>query len=89
MQPRRIYNDQVALDAAGKLLDVYRAGGRFAAVVEPKIIELDENRVDLVFEVDEGPLIKINSIVFSGNQNFSDRALSQAIVSREQRWWAF
>ena len=89
VQPRRVYNRQVALDAAAKLLDVYRAGGRFAAVVEPKIIELDENRVDLVFEVDEGPLIKINSIVFSGNQNFSDRALSQAIVSREKRWWAF
>ena len=89
VQPRRIYNRQVALDAAAKLLDVYRAGGRFAAVVEPKIIELDENRVDLVFEVDEGPLIKINSIIFSGNQNFSDRALSQAIASREQRWWAF
>jgi outer membrane protein insertion porin family len=89
LQPRRIYNRQVALDAAAKLLDVYRASGRFAAVVEPKIIELDENRVDLVFEVDEGPLIKINSIVFSGNQNFSDRALGQAIVSREQRWWAF
>ena len=89
VQPRRIYNRQVALDTAAKLLDVYRASGRFAAVVEPKIIELDENRVDLVFEVDEGPLIKINSIVFSGNQNFSDRALGQAIVSREQRWWAF
>ena len=89
VQPRRIYNRQVALDAAAKLLDVYRASGRFAAFVEPKMIELDENRVDLVFEVDEGPLIKINSIVFSGNQNFSDRALGQAIVSREQRWWAF
>ena len=89
VQPRRVYNRQVALDAAAKILDVYRAGGRFAAVVESKIIELDENRVDLVFEVDEGPLIKINSLVFSGNQNFSDRALSQAIVSREKRWWAF
>ena len=89
VQPRRIYNRQLALDSAGKLLEVYQAGGRFAAAVEPKIIELDENRIDLVFEVDEGPLIKINSIVFSGNQKFSDRALSQAIVSREKRWWAF
>jgi outer membrane protein insertion porin family len=89
VQSRRVYNRQVALDAAAKLLDIYRAGGRYAAVVEPKIIELDGNRVDLVFEVDEGPLIKIESIVFSGNQNFSDIALSQTIVSREQRWWAF
>jgi outer membrane protein insertion porin family len=89
VQPRRVYDRQLALDAAAKLLDVYRAGGRFGAVVEPKIIELNDNRVDLVFEVDEGPLIKIETIVFSGNKNFSDAALTQAIVSRERRWWAF
>ena len=89
VQPRRVYNRKVAMDATRQLLDVYRAGGRFAAVIEPKIIQLDENRVDLVFEVNEGPLIKINSIAFSGNKSFSDRALRQAIASRETRWWAF
>ena len=89
VQPRRVYDRQLALDAVAKLLDVYRAGGRFGAVVEPKIIELNDNRVDLVFEVDEGPLIKIETIVFSGNKNFSDAALTQVIVSRERRWWAF
>ena len=89
VQPRRIYNRKLAIDATRQLLDVYRAGGRFAAVIEPKIIQLDENRVDLVFEVNEGPLIKINSISFSGNESFSDRELRQAIASRETRWWAF
>jgi outer membrane protein insertion porin family len=89
VQPRRVYDRKLALGAAAKLLDVYRAGGRFGAVVEPKIIKLNDNRVDLVFEVDEGPLIKIETIVFSGNKNFSDAALTQAIVSRERRWWAF
>jgi outer membrane protein insertion porin family len=89
VQPRRVYDRKLALGAAAKLLDVYRAGGRFGAVVEPKIIKLNDNRVDLVFEVDEGPLIKIETIVFSGNKNFSDAALRQAIVSRERRWWAF
>ena len=89
VQPRRVYNRKVAIDATRQLIDVYRAGGRFAAVIEPKIIQLDENRVDLVFEVNEGPLIKINSIAFSGNKSFSDRTLRQAIASRESRWWAF
>ena len=65
VQPRRVFNRKVAIDATRQLIDVYRAGGRFAAVIEPKIIQLDENRVDLVFEVSEGPLIKINSIKFS------------------------
>ena len=89
IQPRRVYTRELAIEGAQRLLEVYKASGRFAAIVEPQIIELDENRVDLVFAVDEGPLIKINSITFSGNQQFTDRALRGAISSRETRWWAF
>ncbi len=89
VQQRGVYSRKVAIDATRQLIDVYRAGGRFAAVIEPKIIKLENNRVDLVFEVNEGPLIKIDSISFSGNASFSDRELKQAIASREKRWWAF
>ena len=89
IQPRRIYSQQLAIEGTQKLLDFYRLSGRYGAVVEPKIIRLENNRVDLVFEVDEGPLIKISKIKFSGNQNFSDRALRQVIASRQVRWWAF
>ena len=89
IQPRRIYSQQLAIEGSQKLLDFYRLSGRFAAVVVPKIIRLENNRVDLIFEVDEGPLIKISRIKFSGNQNFSDRALRQIISSRQVRWWAF
>ena len=89
IQPRRIYTDQLAIEATQKLLAIYRLSGRYAAQIEPQIIRLDNNRVDLVFEVDEGPLIKISSIKFSGNESFSDRALRQVISSRVERWWAF
>jgi outer membrane protein insertion porin family len=89
IEPRRIYNRRVALDARRKLLDIYRQSGRYAAVIEPKIINLKENRVDLVFEVDEGPLIKIRNIVFNGNKAFSDRVLRAVIASQETKWWAF
>ena len=89
IQPRRIYTDQLAIEATQQLLTIYRLSGRYAAQIEPKLIRLDNNRVDLVFEVDEGPLIKISSIKFSGNNAFSDRALRQVISSRVERWWAF
>ena len=59
IQPRRVYTRKMAIEGAQRLLRVYQAGGRYAAVVEPQIIKLDENRIDLVFKVDEGPLIKI------------------------------
>ena len=88
IQPRRVFTQSVALDATDKLLKIYELSGRFAARVEPKIIRLENNRVNLVFEVDEGPLVKIESIRFIGNDNFSDFSLRQVISSREKRWWA-
>jgi outer membrane protein insertion porin family len=70
-------------------MEVYRQNGRYAATIEPKIIELPDKRVDLIFEVDEGPLIKISKVKFIGNQQFSDRALRNVITSRERKWYIF
>ena len=89
IQPRRVYTAEVARAATQRLLEIYRLSGRFAASVVPKIIRQENNRVDLIFEVDEGPLIKIQSIRFLGNTAFSDYALRQIISSRTERWWAF
>ena len=89
IQPRRVYTRDIAVNASKRLLSIYRLSGRFAAEVVPKVIRLDNNRVDLIFEVNEGELIKIESICFIGNQQFSDYALRQVISSRERRWWAF
>ena len=89
IQPRRVYTKKVAIDGMQKLLEIYELSGRYGASVEPVIIELDNNRVDLVFEVNEGPLIKISSIQFDGNIRYTDRKLKQVISSKEKRWWAF
>ena len=89
IQPRRVYTQKVAVQATQQLLEIYRLAGRYSAEVTPKIVRLENNRVDLIFEVDEGPLIKISSISFIGNEKFSDFALRQVISSREVRWWAF
>ena len=88
IQPRRVYTRRLAVEASQKLLQVYQAAGRYAAVVEPQIIELEDNRVDLAFVVKEGPLIKISSITFNGNERYSDRVLRRAISSRVSNWWA-
>ena len=88
IKPRRVFTERVALDASASLLKIYELSGRYGARVEPKIIRLDNNRVDLVFEVDEGPLVKIKTIRFIGNENFSNFALRQVISSRQARWWA-
>lgn len=72
-----------------RILDLYRRSGRFAATVEPKIVKLEQNRVDLVFEIREGKRTGIRSINFVGNDKFSESDLRDVINTRETAWWRF
>lgn len=72
---------------AQALLDLYRASGRFSAIVEPKIIEREDNRVDLVFEISEGEEIGVSAINFVGNSEYSDRRLRRVIQTEESAFW--
>jgi outer membrane protein insertion porin family len=72
-----------------RILDLYRRSGRFAATVEPKVIQLPQNRVDLVFEINEGKLTGIDSINFVGNKAFANGDLQHIISTKESRWYRF
>ncbi len=65
------------------ILEAYRRSGRFRASVEPKLISRDNNRVDLVFEINEGDKTGVERITFIGNTNFSDGRLQDVIRTRE------
>ncbi len=72
-----------------RILELYRRSGRFAATVQPKVIELPENRVDLVFEIHEGDVTLIEKINFVGNHALSDDTLKSVIMTKETRWYRF
>jgi outer membrane protein insertion porin family len=54
LRPRVVYTRTRVQNDVNRILDLYRRHGRFGATVEPKVIQLSENRVDLVFEINEG-----------------------------------
>ncbi|MEZ5895938.1 MAG: outer membrane protein assembly factor BamA [Parvularculaceae bacterium] len=72
-----------------RIIEVYRRGGRFAASVTPKVTPLDQNRVDVIYEIDEGPKTGVAKINFAGNDNFTSGELRGAILTKESRWWRF
>lgn len=72
-----------------QLLETYRNMGRYNASVNPKIIKLDNNRVNLVFEINEGKSAGIDKINFVGNENFSSGELRDVISSKIKRWYRF
>lgn len=89
LRPRVIYTRTKVQNDVKRLLSLYRRSGRFAATVEPKVIQLPQNRVDLVFEINEGELTEIRSIRFVGNREFSDSRLRGVIRTKETTWWRF
>ncbi len=72
-----------------RIIEIYRRSGRFAAQVEPKTVQLAQNRVDLVFEINEGPTTGVSRIIFIGNKAFSDGTLRDKIATGESIWWNF
>ncbi len=89
LRPRIVYTRTRVQNDVKRILDLYRRTGRFAATVEPKVVQLPQNRVDLVFEIEEGQSTGIRRISFIGNREFSDRALREIIQTVETRWYRF
>lgn len=89
LRPRVVYTAARAQADAKRILDIYRRSGRFAATVEPKIIPLPQNRVDLVFEISEGDITEVSRIDFIGNKIISDSELRGEILTKESAWYRF
>jgi outer membrane protein insertion porin family len=87
LSARQIYTRAKVQDDVERHIELYRRSGRFAVRIEPKVIQLPQNRVDLVFEISEGPTTGISAINFLGNRVFSDDELRDVILTRESRWW--
>jgi outer membrane protein insertion porin family len=89
MKPRAVFSVRQAQADRQHLLNLYAGKGRFAATVEPELVRLPQNRVNVVFKIVEGPKTLISKIVFIGNHAFGEGRLHEVIDSRESRWWRF
>jgi len=72
-----------------RIIDVYQRTGRFAAIVTPKVTTLEQNRVDVIYEIDEGPKTGVAKVNFSGNSVFTSGELRRVLLTKESRWWRF
>lgn len=83
-RPRGVFTPQAAQADRQKILDGYARRGRFGASVEPKIIHLDKNRVDVVFEINDGSATLVSRIAFVGNHRYSESRLREIVNTREE-----
>ncbi len=89
LSPRQIFTRSKARADVARIIELYRRQGRFAASVEPKLVQLDQNRVDIVFEVNEGPKSKVRQINIIGNDRFKDNRLRSEMATKQSRLTSF
>ena len=87
IKPRQVFTRAKVQADVQRIVELYRRSGRFAATVEPKIIQRPQNRVDLVFEINEGSATGISRINFIGNKIYDDSTLKDQIVTSESAWY--
>ena len=88
-KPRGTLSRAMVQSDTQRILEIYQRSGRFDVRVEPKIIELPNNRVDLVFEINEGPKTGIKTINFVGNKHFSGSRLKDVIKTASSNLLSF
>ncbi len=89
LKPRSVFTRSRVQADVQRILDVYQRQGRYAATVDPKIIELEQDRVNLVFEIAEGSATKVKGIHFVGNHAFTDSELRDVVSTTEKGWFDF
>ncbi len=85
--PNTLYSKNKIQQDVKRILNLYKRAGRYDVKVEPKIIDRDQNRVDLIFEIDEGTEAEISRINFLGNTHYSASDLKDVLMSKESRWY--
>jgi outer membrane protein insertion porin family len=89
LAPRQIFSRSKVRADVARIIELYKRQGRFAASIEPKLVQLDQNRVDIVFEINEGPKSKVQQINIIGNDKFSDGKLRGEMVTKQARFSRF
>jgi outer membrane protein insertion porin family len=87
LKPRMVFTRARVQADVQRIIELYRRNGKFAASVDPQIIQRPQNRVDLIYSINEGPTTGVARILFVGNHAFNESTLRGQIATEESAWW--
>ena len=63
--------------------------GYFFSEIEMYKVDLEDNRVDVIIDIELGEKSKIKKISFIGDKKFKNKKLLNVIVSEQHKFWKF
>lgn len=89
LKKRSIFTKSKLENDIKRINEIYLKSGRFLTKIDPKIIQKQRNRIEVIFDIKEGPTAKISDIYFIGNEAYSDSKLKEEITTQVSKWWKF
>jgi outer membrane protein insertion porin family len=89
LAPRQIFTRSKVRADVARIIELYRRQGRYAATVDPQMVMLDQNRVDIVYSISEGDKSRVQQINIIGNEKFSDGRLRHEMATKQARLTSF
>jgi len=89
LKERSVYSRSKVKKDIERILSLYQRNGRLSSEVVPKIEVLEDNRINLTFEIFESEISRVSKIVFIGNDNFSSSKLKSIMKTKERRFLRF
>jgi outer membrane protein insertion porin family len=89
LAPRQIFTRSKVRADVARIIELYRRQGRYAATVEPQMVTLDQNRVDIVYSIVEGAKSRVQQINIIGNEQFDDDQLRGEMATKQSRLTSF
>ncbi|MBL6664265.1 MAG: outer membrane protein assembly factor BamA [Rickettsiales bacterium] len=89
LKKRSVFTKSKLQNDIKRINEIYLKSGRFLTKIDPKIIQKERNRIEVIFDIKEGPKAKIDDIYFVGNEAYSDSKLKEEITTQVSKWWKF
>ena len=84
IKPRAVFTRAKIQQDVQRIIEIYRRSGKFAARVDPQIIQRPQNRVDLIFSINEGPKLVVKRITIVGNESVLSRDIKKVMKTKPE-----
>ena len=89
LKSRSSYNQTLLLEDKNKIISKLQSLGYYFSNIETSIETLDDNKVNISYDIDIGKKAKLKKITFIGNKLYKSSKLKNIIVSEEYKFWKF
>ena len=91
LKERSVFSRNRVKEDVKRILELYQRSGRLSAQVDPSVELLDNNRVNLIFKIDEAKVLSVSKITIIGNKVFTDKEIKKVMTTKSKsllKFWS-